>query len=534
MHPLMHPWSESLLSVLLESSLRTVFIAAGVAATLALLRARSSSVQHATWVAVLCAMLLMPVLPWFIPAIGIPGRIPAIALPSPQTIEVTGESRLPNRPTSIAVTPLGTRGDRMPEPSRASTKPASRLDWPGMLAGLYALVLAFFFIRLAAGWFALRRVLRGSVRVALAGRPPIFESPSIASPLTLGVLRPSIVLPIGWRVWPRPKRRAILVHEIAHIRRRDPLFRFLSQVQCCIFWFNPVSFWLRNRLASTSEHACDEAAVRVTGQPQRYAEILIDVAKSVRLQGSRLSLAGLGVHGNGQVARRIDRVLALSRIPNTTSTRKMIIAVTCGALVFLAIACRRQNSEGRVPGMDADIFLSPANADVLLSANGAILNMSLGAKIEKLEGVKSVTPVRLVLVLDPKPVVNIFGIDPRSFNEVAGDFVYQKGKLFSRPDEIVIDDIFSTEHKLDVGDSIELRNHSYKVSGIVKHGKGGRVFMALESAESLMNARGMVSAFFIKLQDSSNVNGSMDKIGKVLPGYQLRNVREFEETIAGK
>jgi len=75
-----------------------------------------------------------------------------------------------------------------------------------------------------------------------------FESELIAVPLTVGWLRPKILLPLKWRELDREKLDAVLAHEGAHVRRRDGLVAALAGINRCIFWFHPLAWWLERRL----------------------------------------------------------------------------------------------------------------------------------------------------------------------------------------------------------------------------------------------------------------------------------------------
>jgi len=185
----------------------------------------------------------------------------------------------------------------------------------------------------------------------------------------------------------------------------------------------------------------------------------------------------------------------------------------------------------RISGVGADIMFQPSGADVLLAANTASLKETFAPLIAEKEGVESVAPV--LVKLSTAPFMNIFGIDPVSFDKVSGGFEYQSGRVFSKPDEIVVDDIFAKDKRLAVGSSIELLKHQMKVSGIVTNGKGARVFMALKSLQDIDDQPGKVSIFFIKLKDAHDINGSINKLKKEFPGYELRNLPEYTELMNG-
>jgi len=186
----------------------------------------------------------------------------------------------------------------------------------------------------------------------------------------------------------------------------------------------------------------------------------------------------------------------------------------------------------RVAGIGADIMFQPAGSDVILALDSATLVPEIGEKLRNdFEEIQDVSP--LLVRFNTKNFTNIFGIDPPSFDAVSGGLRYKKGKLFSAPDEIVIDDIFAKDKKLDVGDTYELEHRMFRVTGIVENGKGARVVMALKTAQELANAENKVTVFLIKLKDSSDINGAIEKMKKDLPGYDLRNMPEYNKLMTG-
>ena len=92
--------------------------------------------------------------------------------------------------------------------------------------------------RLARG----TRPTDGPARRRLGALPfQVLESDRIAVPVTVGLLRPKVVLPSGWELWSEAKLRAVLAHEGAHVARRDPLVAGLASLNRCLFWFHPLA-----------------------------------------------------------------------------------------------------------------------------------------------------------------------------------------------------------------------------------------------------------------------------------------------------
>jgi len=185
----------------------------------------------------------------------------------------------------------------------------------------------------------------------------------------------------------------------------------------------------------------------------------------------------------------------------------------------------------RTAGTGADIMFQPAGADVILAVDAAALPIEIGQKLAQFSYIKSTTPV--VVIFIAQEVTMAYGIDPESFAKVSGGFVYKKGRVFQARNEIVVDDIFAKDKKVNIGSDVKLKNRTYKVSGIVENGKGARIFMGLEEAQDFNNTHGLVTVFFIKLKDSSDIEGAIKMLNMDAPGYELRNVPQYAELMSG-
>ena len=327
-----------------DISLRIVAAAAAVGLVLVVLRVRSGAARHAAWSAVLLTMLTMPVLMTIVPRVEVP--VPstpaldfgAIAVePSPYAPLET-----PVSPDSMA--PRSSVGVSSPALEARDRSGRLAFDWRIAAFALYAAGALFFFVRISTGWLLTRRLVGRAVRVTCDNRAPVFESSAVVTPMTTGIVSPCVLLPVAWREWPDDTLRAVLAHENAHIARRDSLMALLSHANRAIFWFHPLAWWLERTLAVTAEQACDEKAARQLGHPRRYAEVLLDMAEAVRLRGHRVSWQTIGVDGSGLLATRIDRLLKGDAIARMSAVQRVVVAVGCGAVLLLAIACRQQTA----------------------------------------------------------------------------------------------------------------------------------------------------------------------------------------------
>jgi putative ABC transport system permease protein len=186
----------------------------------------------------------------------------------------------------------------------------------------------------------------------------------------------------------------------------------------------------------------------------------------------------------------------------------------------------------RIEGVGADIIVQPPNASYIFALNSSPMPMAYSAKFAEIEGVKAVAPVLTMTNSKSSGLEVIYGIDPPSFDSVSGGLTYIEGRLFkdhTDPIEVVVDDWYARSRHTKVGDQIHLLGHEFRVSGIVQHGKGSRIFMPLKAAQEMQGFTGNVSMFYVKLHNPDDVDAVIDRI-HLRPGFsefKLTPLREF-------
>lgn len=129
-------------------------------------------------------------------------------------------------------------------------------------------------------------------------------SDEVSTPMALGLVRPALVLPAAAATWEIAQLEHALVHELIHVRRRDPLLRVMAQVMRALHWPNPLAWWLTARLDRELEHAVDDQVlVRLGCRPSAYAASLLAVATG------RPTAAGAVMAERSSLDRRVTAVL---------------------------------------------------------------------------------------------------------------------------------------------------------------------------------------------------------------------------------
>jgi len=309
----------SVLVFLAEWALRSSMLILGAALLLWVLRVKDPSIRLAAWTAMLCGSLLIPVMTAVLPEVQLRVARPAVlAAAVPAVFEEYAPVTSPVAPDA--------------PPLQMKSAP---IDWTRAAVYLYIAVAFAMLLRLSLGLLMSRRFLR---RARATGNPGIRESDRVAAPVTLGIIRPAIVLPANWRNWESAKLEAVLAHEQSHIRRYDPAVQFVSAIHRAILWFSPLSWFLHTRIVRVAEEASDDAAVAATGDRAVYAEVLLDFIQRATPQAN---LAGVSMARYGSPVGRIHRILDATSLSRGVTRWSFIAILALGApLAYLAASAQ--------------------------------------------------------------------------------------------------------------------------------------------------------------------------------------------------
>src|SRR6185503_13599152 len=101
------------------------------------------------------------------------------------------------------------------------------------------------------------------------------RSAQATMPLTWGAWRPILLLPAEADNWSPARRRMVLLHELAHIRRWDWLTQMLAHAACAVYWFNPLVWLAARQMRIERERACDDLVLAAGAKASDYAEELL-------------------------------------------------------------------------------------------------------------------------------------------------------------------------------------------------------------------------------------------------------------------
>lgn len=321
------------LSILIEGAL-LLGLTAGLAG---LLRTRAAAYRHAVWALGLGVVLLLPL------AEGIlPGWSPSGSnLVSPPSRDVTVTEQRAERPApgteTAGVEPVSPGQERtlQSDASRsgdgdqgaASFFSLGTVDgqgWTRVLLSIWALGATVVLTWVVAGvvqmsrwtrqatlldsegWTAPLDWARRQIQIEQAIR--LYRSNAVSVPTTFGVIQPVILLPASAQAWDEQRRRTVLLHELAHVKRKDILANLVGQLACAVHWLNPLAWYGARRLRFERERACDDRVLATGISPIDYADHLVSVAREA--SGMAPFQGALAMAAPSALKQRVESLLS--------------------------------------------------------------------------------------------------------------------------------------------------------------------------------------------------------------------------------
>jgi TonB family protein len=308
----------------------SIVLAAAALACIPLRRA-SAAARHAVWVLAIASTLLLP--------------LAVVLLPQLQ---------LPLLPQARATTQL------IPATIHLSTIVAGRpvenstgYFTPEFLLVLWTFGLALMLTRFLAGMLGIRRLAKAarvpedqsweSIVAQLLNPLGLRESPRLlfsareVSPMTWGFRRKTILLPASAQDWPEQRRRVVLAHELAHVKRGDALVQILAQFASSLYWFNPLIWYAAGRERVERERACDDQVLSLGGAPEDYADHLVQVVRGLQRR-KPLSFAAVTMAQPSQLEARLVSILDSRVRRRAISKPRMLLLCAVAGMAMLFIS----------------------------------------------------------------------------------------------------------------------------------------------------------------------------------------------------
>ena len=220
-----------------------------------------------------------------------------------------------------------------------------------LLLTIWGVVMLLVLLTLAWAGMSVRRIVRNARpldttdwlnplfeiadRIGLDEAPRLLQSSDARMPFACGLVTPTIVLPADSEQWSLDRRRAVLLHELAHVRRHDLIGHTLGRLACAVYWFHPMVWSAARHLRSESERACDDLALACGTRATDYAEHLLDIVTSVRGDGT--PLVALAMARRKEFEGRMLAILDPDLRRSTPSRRQSAALIAALAILSLTV-----------------------------------------------------------------------------------------------------------------------------------------------------------------------------------------------------
>lgn len=351
-----------MIAILADAFIKATVLLLVAAATTVALRHSAAALRHLVWAlgcgAVLALPLASPLLPnWRL------GVWPRFDAPTAFRAHRVADAAIVNAPEESKVThaapPAVDRDEATPVVAASAARDVTPAHWrlstgwtalvlPVWLSGVAA-VLVLLAIGLARTawldrmtpaaqddeWLLLMEKLSSELGITRSVR--LLQAAGPTMPMTWGIRRPAILLPAEANEWPLERRRDVLLHELAHVKRHDFLTQLIARIACAVYWFHPLVWLAAARLRVERERACDDQVLRAGVKPSTYATHLLEIARGLRVARAT-SLASVAMARPTQLATRLLEVLDTRRRRDTLSVRSAVPAWIAAIAVVVPLA----------------------------------------------------------------------------------------------------------------------------------------------------------------------------------------------------
>jgi hypothetical protein len=364
------PLSTSLLVALATSAVRALAPGGVAGLALAALRMKTTSVRLFTWTAVLYAALAMPLLERVLPSLTVsaPAFLQDEYGAGQRAVDESALRPIDVGSIDVNSIPRNVAASNSVRPAVSAGFGWRAMRWDVVAVEIYLAIAFFLLVRILVGFWLGRRLRRASriicdtriiARFASRTRatgfsftPQAAESEFISVPVTMGVLRPVILLPANWRDWDDAKLDAVIAHEVSHVARRDTLTQRLALLHCAIFWFSPLAWWLNRHLADLMERASDEAALAGGTDRKAYATTLLGFFEALQVAPRRVWWQGVSMATAGRAERqaeeRVERILSWKGSVAMSLKKSIAVMVVALAVPVVYVTASAHPAVGRV------------------------------------------------------------------------------------------------------------------------------------------------------------------------------------------
>ena len=329
----------------------TVVLVAAICLAFAL-RNASAAMRHLIWLTALASSLAIVVASPIAPTIKLRLREHAPVRPIvfvPRAAALGPSTRMA-RPVTFQM-PI--RSARVVTASSYAARSWPSVDAGGVVMAIWLAGCLFVLGRLALGHIVLARLVRraypltspawlsaideASYITGVSRRVSLLVSDDIGAPVTSGVFRPVILVPLESSNWSDERRHVVLVHELAHVARLDYLAQLVATVVCALLWFHPLVWLAASRLRLEAEHSADDRVLAAGTPSVSYAAHLLELAR-VESSLHHTATVAVGMVKPSRLEGRFRAMLDTSRSRADVSARTRTLATSCALAAMMPFA----------------------------------------------------------------------------------------------------------------------------------------------------------------------------------------------------
>ncbi|MFH1743634.1 MAG: M56 family metallopeptidase, partial [bacterium] len=391
------------LSVLLDTSIKSLVVLGAAAALSFALRRAAASARHLVWTISMVILISLPVLSLVSPSWQIPilpryfssdrnpepianrdlrphYESPALPESIPQPIQEAVESLtapLPSEPQTLPINPP------------VEIKSSAPIHWSVWVLIVWSLGVAIVLGPMVFGMAAIARTARRAKPVA--GGPwrdllrnlsrdlnvgrniRLLQSRETTVPMTWGLFRPVLLLPSNAADWSAERLRVVLLHELAHVKRCDWVTQILAQIACAIYWFNPLAWFAARHLRTEGERACDDWVLIAGHKASDYAGHLLEIVRTLRASPCS-AMAAVAMARPSRIENRLLAILDATR--NRKGVTRLAVFFGLAAMLLsllplasIQVSCGNQgisvNGETQQASEWRDVFSNGITAELI-------------------------------------------------------------------------------------------------------------------------------------------------------------------------
>ena len=301
-----------------------------------LMRRASAASRHMVWTASAAAVIVLPVFSAWMPAWRV--NAPAAWRETAAMFQV-----------SSAATPEAHDAAGAPRATRSSPVASRRIALPDgrtIIAGVWAFGSALAVLHMLAGYAAIARLRRKLARRGKVEGVELLESRAGSMPMAAGIWRPAVFVPADAAEWPEDRKKAVLLHELAHVRRGDAATQLLARIALALYWWNPLAWTAWRESLKERERAADDAVLASGLGAADYAAHLLEIA---RRMSAPAFAAGVAMARSSQLEGRVLAILDSNASRGSASRWSAAMAAMCAVAVMVPLASLRAQDNARTP-----------------------------------------------------------------------------------------------------------------------------------------------------------------------------------------